>query len=80
MEIDGLVKNRGIHHLPAGTKIKDILAKSGGLRGDLSINSELLEQKIEEIGHTYIAGQENKEGNVPIKPISPKKLAALSLP
>lgn len=80
VEVNGLVKKRGIYQLPAGSKIGDVLEKSGGTEGKLSIDREVLEKAIEENRHIHVYGQGKELGMVSVKPIEAPKLRALFIP
>jgi competence protein ComEA len=80
IEVDGPVQYRGVFAVEKGEKVRDVIAKAGGLQEGLSLPSESLSVKLEKSVHLRVTAGEERKGKVVLQPLDPQKMKVLSLP
>jgi len=79
IEVDGSVNRRGTYGISRGATVKEIIEKSGGLSGNLSLPPDILLLGIEKSCRLNVATGGEGEGKVMIEPLTPQKMKVLSV-
>jgi competence protein ComEA len=80
IEVDGRVNQRGMIQIEEGGMLLEALQKAGGTIGDLSLQADLLQARIERSSRLQVLPDGEGKGKISLEPLAPSKQKVLSLP
>jgi competence protein ComEA len=80
VEVGGSVRNRGVWPVEKGQTVREVLAKVGGVQGNLSIPAGSMGARVDKNARLQILAEKDGQGTVLLQPLEPPKMKILSIP
>jgi len=79
VEMDGMVKERGVYPVPRGMRLPEVIAQAGGIKENLSLPPEILRREIDQNYRITVQAAGQGKGTILWEPLAPQKLPVLNI-